>query len=79
MKISIKLNCNDASFNSGFYNDIGKAESCDTEEICRILRKLADRIDGASVDSRDDSIRLFDINGNHCGEVSFGKGSFNIK
>ena len=55
MNVSIKLECSNEAF-----------DGANGGEIARILRKLADKIDGTDVADR--SIALCDINGNVVGE-----------
>lgn len=39
-------------------------------EIARILRSMADRLEGLNLDA-DTVVNLYDINGNHCGTACF--------
>lgn len=39
-------------------------------ELARILRSMADRLEGLYLDA-DTTIKLYDINGNHCGTAKF--------
>lgn len=49
--------------------DTGNAafEDGAAQEVARILRELADRIEGRAC--LPDAVRLFDINGNHVGDA----------
>lgn len=44
-------------------------EDAPASEIARILRKLADKLECDGCPDEDDIFRLFDINGNRCGEA----------
>lgn len=57
--VSIILNTD----NDAFYDN-------ETLEVARILRALADRIEGEALSAIDEA-RLRDINGNTCGNVSY--------
>lgn len=62
-KMKLEIRCGNAAF---------AGDDCGAE-LARILRKLADRIEGQSADSlaNDPGVNLFDINGNKVGTVDF--------
>lgn len=61
-RITLKIDTGNAAF-----DDAGKPQ-----EVARILRELADRLESRAC--LPDAVRLFDFNGNHCGDfVSKGK------
>jgi hypothetical protein len=57
MEMTIKIGMDNAAF-----------EDCNGDELARILRKLAERLDGATIGEDGDGANLFDANGNNVGE-----------
>jgi hypothetical protein len=60
MKFTLTIDCGNAAFEDS--NDVG--------EVARILRKLANKLEGMGAAS-DGEHRLYDINGNKVGVAEF--------
>lgn len=56
---TLTINCDNAAF-----------DPAPDYEIARILRSMADRLEGLDLDA-DTTINLYDINGNKCGTANF--------
>jgi hypothetical protein len=67
MKTIIKVNMDNAAFTDE-----------EGTELARILRKLADNIDGGGLDELSNKL-LKDINGNTCGTFKVSNGTFKIE
>lgn len=55
----LTINCDNAAF-----------DPAPDYELARILRAMADRLEGLDLDA-DTVVNLYDVNGNHCGVAEF--------